>query len=162
MGLSYYPFWHGDMDNMKSVMGYIEEYFGKKTFIAETSYCYTLQDGDGFGNRVGKADLVDGYPASIEGQASFIHDLYQNVNSAGGIGVFYWEGAWLPVGPASADNSPVWEKYGSGWASSYASDYDKDAAKYHGGCSWDNQAFFDFDGHPLESMKVFKYMKEGR
>ena len=162
MGLSYYPFWHGDMDNMKSVIGYIEENFGKKTFIAETSYCYTLQDGDGFANRVGKADLVDGYPASIEGQASFIHDLYQNVNSAGGIGVFYWEGAWLPVGPASADNSPVWEKYGSGWASSYASDYDKDAAKYYGGCSWDNQAFFDFAGHPLESVNVFKYMKEGK
>ena len=159
MGLSYYPFWHGDMDNMKNVIKYIGEHFGKKTFIAETSYCYTLEDGDGYANRVSKSDLLEGYPATVDGQASYMHDLYQNVNSAGGIGVFYWEGAWLPVGPANADNSPIWEKYGSGWASSYASGYDKDAAEYYGGCSWDNQAFFDFSGHPLESMKVFKYMK---
>jgi len=160
MGLSYYPFWHGDMDNMSSVIEYIRENFGKEVFIAETSYCYTTEDGDGFANRVSKKEIVDGYPASVEGQASFMHDLYKNVNSAGGIGVFYWEGAWIPVGPASADNSAIWEKYGSGWASSFASDYDKDAAAYYGGSSWDNQAFFDFDGHPLESMKVFEYMKK--
>ena len=160
MGLSYYPYWHGDLNNMSSVIKYIDEKFGKKAFIAETSYCYTTEDGDGFANRVSKSDLVKEYPATPEGQASFMHDLYQNVNSAGGLGVFYWEGAWIPVGPASADNSPIWEKYGSGWASSFASDYDKDAAEYYGGCSWDNQAFFDFGGHPLESMKVFKYMKQ--
>jgi len=160
MGLSYYPFWHGDMDNMSSVIEYIRENFDKEVFIAETSYCYTTEDGDGFANRVSKKEIVDGYPASVEGQASFMHDLYKNVNSAGGIGVFYWEGAWIPVGPASADNSAIWEKYGSGWASSFASDYDKDAAAYYGGSSWDNQAFFDFDGHPLESMKVFEYMKK--
>ena len=159
MGLSYYPYWHGDLKNMSSVIGYISEKFGKKVFIAETSYCYTTEDGDGFANRVSKSDLVEDYPATPEGQASFMHDLYENVNNAGGIGVFYWEGAWIPVGPASADNSPIWEKYGSGWASSYASDYDKDAAEYYGGCSWDNQTFFDFNGHPLESMKVFKYMR---
>ena len=159
MGLSYYPYWHGDLNNMSSVIGEIGEKFGKKVFIAETSYCYTTDDGDGFANRVSKSDLVKDYPATPEGQASFMHDLYQTVNNAGGIGVFYWEGAWIPVGPASADNSPIWEKYGSGWASSYASDYDKDAAEYYGGCSWDNQTFFDFNGHPLESMKVFKYMR---
>ena len=159
MGLSYYPYWHGDLKNMSSVIGEIGEKFGKKVFIAETSYCYTTDDGDGFANRVSKSDLVKDYPATPEGQASFMHDLYENVNNAGGIGGFYWEGAWIPVGPASADNSPIWEKYGSGWASSYASDYDKDAAEYYGGCSWDNQTFFDFNGHPLESMKVFKYMR---
>lgn len=83
-------------------------------------------------------------------------------NEAGAIGVFYWEGVWLPVGEPTADNSPIWEEYGSGWASSYASDYDPDdAGLYYGGCSWDNQAFFDFDGHPLESLNVFKYLKTG-
>lgn len=159
MGLSYYPFWHGNLDNMKNVIGYIGEHFGKKVFIAETSYCYSMEDGDGFANRVSKSDLVEGYPATIDGQASFMHDLYRDVNSAGGMGVFYWEGAWIPVGSASSDNMPIWEKYGSGWASSFASDYDADAAKYYGGSSWDNQAFFDFDGHPLESMRVFKYIR---
>ena len=58
-------------------------------------------------------------------------------------------------------NSAIREKYGSGWAISYASDYDPDdAGLYYGGCTWDNQAFFDFEGHPLESLKLFNYLKE--
>ena len=53
-------------------------------------------------------------------------------------------------------------KYGSGWASSYSAEYDPDdAGLYYGGCSWDNQAMFDFTGHPLASLKVFKYLKYG-
>ncbi|SCY16613.1 glycoside hydrolase family 53 protein [Butyrivibrio sp. INlla14] len=162
IGMSYYPFWDGGMDNMSRVLELIQERYGKKAFLAETSYCYTTEDGDGSGNSLTEKDLVDGYPASPEGQATILHDICQYVTNVGGIGIFYWEGAWIPVGPASADNSAIWEQYGSGWASSYASDYDpEDAAVYYGGCSWDNQAFFDFEGRPLESINVFNYMKNG-
>lgn len=162
IGMSYYPFWDGGMDNMSRVLELIQGRYGKKVFLAETSYCYTTEDGDGSGNSLTESDLVNGYPATPQGQASIIHDICQHVSDVGGIGVFYWEGAWIPVGPASADNSSIWEKYGSGWASSFASDYDpEDAGVYYGGCSWDNQAFFDFEGHPLESINVFNYMRYG-
>lgn len=163
IGLSYYPFWDGSMDNMKRVVELLQERYGVKVFIAETSYCYTSEDGDGSGNSlVGTDDLVDGYPATVQGQASMIRDVFAAANEAGAIGVFYWEGVWLPVGKATADNSPIWEEFGSGWASSYASDYDpEDAGLYYGGCSWDNQAFFDFNGYPLESLNVFRYLKTG-
>ncbi len=163
IGLSYYPFWDGSMSNMQRVVELIQERYGKKVFIAETSYCYTSEDGDGSGNSlVGIEDLVEGYPATVQGQASMVRDVCAAAHEAGAVGVFYWEGVWLPVGEASADNSPVWEKYGSGWASSYAADYDpEDAGLYYGGCSWDNQAMFDFDGHPLESLNVFQYLKTG-
>ncbi len=162
IGMSYYPFWDGGMDNMSRVLELIQERYGKKVFLAETSYCYTTEDGDGSGNSLTESDLVNGYPATPQGQASIIHDICQHVSDVGGIGVFYWEGAWIPVGPASADNSSIWEKNGSGWASSFASDYDpEDAGVYYGGCSWDNQAFFDFEGHPLESINVFNYMRYG-
>ncbi len=162
IGMSYYPFWDGGMDNMSRVLELIQERYGKKVFLAETSYAYTTKDGDGSGNSFKAGDEVDGYEASVEGQASIIHDICEHVNNVGGIGVFYWEGAWIPVGPSNADNSSIWEKYGSGWASSYASDYDpEDAGLYYGGCSWDNQAFFDFEGHVLESINVFKYMRCG-
>lgn len=160
IGMSYYPFWDGSMDNMSRVLELIQERYNKQVFLAETSYCYTTEDGDGFGNSLAAKDLVAGYPASAEGQATMIRDICKQVNSVGGLGIFYWEGAWIPVGPATSDNSSIWEQYGSGWASSYASDYDpEDAALYYGGSSWDNQAFFDFQGHPLESLKVFNYMK---
>ena len=66
------------------------------------------------------------------------------------------------MGEPNQDNSHIWETYGSGWASSYAADYDpEDAGLYYGGCAWDNQAMFDFDGHPLASLNVFKYLKYG-
>lgn len=163
IGLSYYPFWDGSMSNMQRVVELLQERYGKKVFIAETSYCYTSEDGDGSGNSlVGIDDLVEGYPATVQGQASMIRDVIAAANEAGAVGVFYWEGVWLPVGEPTADNSPIWEEFGSGWASSYAADYDpKDAGLYYGGCSWDNQAFFDFDGYPLESLKVFQYLKTG-
>ena len=162
IGMSYYPFWDGGMDNMSRVLELIQERYGKKAFLAETSYAYTTKDGDGSGNSFSAGDEVAGYEATVEGQATILHDICEYVNNVGGIGMFYWEGAWIPVGPASQDNSSIWEEYGSGWASSYASDYDpEDAAVYYGGCSWDNQALFDFEGHPLESLKVFDYMRNG-
>ncbi len=162
-GLSYYPFWDGTNENMQAVATNIQENYGKKVIIAETSYCYTSEDGDGSGNSfVGIDDLVDGYAASVQSQATMIRDICAAANEVGVLGIFYWEGTWIPVGEATEDNSPIWEEFGSGWASSYASDYDpEDAGLYYGGCSWDNQAMFDFDGYPLASLNVWKYLKYG-
>ena len=80
-----------------------------------------------------------------------------------GIGVFYWEGTWITAGGKSwEENSALWEKYGSGWASSYAAQYDpEDAGKYYGGCAVDNQAFFTPDGHATEALKVFSLLRTG-
>ena len=163
VGLSFYPYWHGTMDDLKNAITHIRNTYGKKVYVAENAYCYTAEDGDGSANSVeGTDDLAEGYSACVQGQANEVRDVCAAASEAGAEGVFYWEGTWIPVGPADADNSALWEKYGSGWASSYASGYDpKDAGQYYGGCSWDNQAMFDFTGHPLASLKVFKYLKYG-
>lgn len=160
---SYYPFWHGDLENMQAIAKMLQEKFGKQVVIAETSYCYTSEDGDGSGNSInGVDDLVPGYGATVQSQATMIRDICEAANEAGVLGVFYWEGTWIPVGKTKEANASVWEEFGSGWASSYAKDYDpNDAGKYYGGCSWDNQAMFDFEGHPLASLNVFKYLKYG-
>ena len=163
VGLSFYPYWHGTMDDLKNAITHIRNTYGKKVYVAENAYCYTAEDGDGSANSVeGTDDLAGGYSASVQGQANEVRDVCAATSESGAEGIFYWEGTWIPVGPADADNSALWEKYGSGWASSYASGYDpKDAGQYYGGCSWDNQAMFDFTGHPLASLKVFKYLKYG-
>ena len=162
-GLSYYPFWDGTNENMQNVAKNIMDRYGKKVVIAETSYCYTEKDGDGFGNSFdGIEDAVDGYAPTVQSQATMIRDICAAANEVGVIGVFYWEGTWIPVGSEDQDNSALWEKYGSGWASSYSAEYDPDdAGLYYGGCSWDNQAMFDFTGHPLPSLNVFRYLKDG-
>lgn len=163
-GVSYYPYWHGTMKHMATVLKDIRNSYGKETVVLETAYCYTLEDGDGFANSISKEMLVDGYTASVQSQASCVRDVMAAAASAEALGVFYWEGAWIPVGEPDQleNNQKLWEKYGSGWASSYAGTYDKqDAGKNYGGCAWDNQAMFDVSGHPLVSLNVFKYLEYG-
>lgn len=163
--LSYYPYWHGTAENIRNLMTNIREKYGKDVMIAETSYCYTTEDSDGCGNSVDASDLLPEYGATVQSQSAALRDVCDTANSAGALGVFYWEGAWITVnseGGATADNSAIWEKYGSGWASSYSADYDpEDAGKYYGGCSWDNQALFAPDGTPLESINTYKWLKYG-
>ena len=163
VGLSFYPYWHGTMEDLKNAITHVRDTYGKRVYVAENAYCYTSEDGDGSANSIkGTDDLAEGYSASVQGQANEVRDVCAAASEAGAEGVFYWEGTWIPVGPADADNSSIWEKYGSGWASSYAGGYDpKDAGQYYGGSSWDNQAMFDFTGHPLASLNVFKYLKYG-
>ncbi|MBR5088673.1 MAG: glycosyl hydrolase 53 family protein [Ruminiclostridium sp.] len=163
---SYYPYWHGTLDNLTSVLSQISEKYGKEVMVAETSYAYTLADGDGSGNSIG--DVVNyekPYPFTVQGQSRELRDVIEAVTKIGksGIGVFWWEAAWLPVpGETWEERSALWEKNGSGWASSYASEYDPDdAGKYYGGCSWENQAMFDFSGKPLESLKTWALVKTG-
>ncbi|MDE6845608.1 MAG: glycosyl hydrolase 53 family protein [Lachnospiraceae bacterium] len=172
--VSYYPFWHGTTDNLTETLKKVSETYDKKVLVAENSYPYTTGDGDGSGNSIGEADIVPGYPATVQGQANEIRDVCAAVAAVGdaGLGYFYWEPAWLPVGvweegAADADqvlaaNKEIWEQYGSGWASSYAAEYDpKDAGVYYGGSSWDNQALFDYTGQPLASLKTFLYLHCG-
>lgn len=173
-GISYYIFWHGTFENLEAVMRNVVDNYGKKVMVAETSYAYTLEEGDGHGNSVGEADLNKNYAATVQSQATAIRDVMATVAKVGenALGVFYWEPAWIPVEvvdwnsdnwQATVDSNKLkWEEFGSGWASSYASTFDKDdAGQYYGGSSWDNQAMFDFWGHPLPSLNVFKWVKYG-
>ena len=162
---SYYPYWHGTLDNLRTVLTNIHEQYGKKVMVAETSYAYTTEDTDFYGNTISDGGTVTkNYPYTVQGQATAIRDVIDTVASIpGGIGVFYWEGTWISAGGASwEENSALWEQYGSGWASSYAAGYDPDdAGKYYGGCAVDNQAFFDAKGHPLESLRIFNLVRYG-
>ncbi|MBQ8622021.1 MAG: glycosyl hydrolase 53 family protein [Oscillospiraceae bacterium] len=169
LATSYYPYWHGTLDNLTSQMQTVINTYGKDVMVAETSWAYTLKDGDGHENSI--VNDYSNYATSVQGQASEVAGVAQAVVDGGGIGVFYWEPAWIPVNNVSelsgdaydaqvAANKVLWETYGSGWASSYAGAYSSDAATWFGGSSWDNQAMFDFDGYPLESLLVWKYMQE--
>jgi len=163
---SYYPFWHGTLSNLTSVLSQVATTYGKKVMVAETSWAYTLDDGDGHGNVIDLPSEATQYPVSVQGQATAVRDVIQAVADVGaaGIGVFYWEPAWLPVGPPSQleANKVLWERDGSGWASSFAGEYDPDdAGEWYGGSAWDNQALFDHDGVPLESLNVFAYARTG-
>ena len=173
---SYYPYWHGTRENLTSVLKYVADTYGKKVMVAETSWARTMEDGDGQANvvRLGQNDDTSEYPATPQGQANEVRDVIEAVANVGekGIGVMYWEPAWLPVNVYKADaedaadvlaaNKLAWETYGSGWASSYSIKYDPGVNENnYGGSEWDNQAMFDFEGNPLPSLNVYKYVLTG-
>lgn len=163
---SYYPYWHGTLDNLAGVLSDVAETYGKKVMVAETSYAYTGEDTDFFGNTISDGgSVVKDYPFTVQGQANNVRNVIDTVvnKTTNGIGVFYWEGTWITAGGSTyEENAALWETHGSGWASSYSKEYDPgDAGKYYGGSACDNQALFDASGKPLESLKVFGLVREG-
>ena len=172
---SWYPYWHGSAANISRVLQKIAINYGKKVMIAETSYIHTWLDGDGSGNTESPESAGSEFPYEVseQGQADLIRTAANAVSKSGeaGLGIFYWEPAWIPVGNVTAEgadsdavyrsNREAWERDGSGWASSFAGAYDSDAAAYYGGSAVDNEALFDFDGYPLASAHTFAYLKTG-
>jgi arabinogalactan endo-1,4-beta-galactosidase len=167
---SYYPFWHGTLENLTQKLGEVAEQFDKKVMVAETAYAYSYENFDGHSNTIGEGAVFDKpYPFTVQGQARAMADVVKAVASLGdaALGVFYWEPGWIPVPVDNNAASPevawqqrstLWEKHGSGWASSYAGGYDPDdAGVWYGGSACDNQALFDAEGHPLESLNIFGY-----
>ena len=163
---SYYPYWHGTLDNLAAVLSGVAEKYGKKVMVVETSYAWTGEDTDFSGNTISDGSAVEKpWPYTVQGQANAVRAVIDTVanDTTNGIGVVYWEGAWITVGTDSwEENHEKWERDGSGWASSFAAEYDpNDAGKYYGGSAVDNQAFFAPDGTPLESLKVFSLVRTG-
>ena len=163
---SYYPYWHGTLENLAEVLTGVAETYGKKVMVMETSYAYTGEDTDFSGNTISdeSGTIVKDYPFTVQGQANNVRNVIDAIaHVPNGIGVVYWEGTWITVGTNSwEENHEKWETYGSGWASSYAAGYDPDdAGKYYGGCAVDNQAMFDATGHPLESLRVWNLVRYG-
>ena len=160
-GTSYYPYWHGTLYNLYSILRNISVSYSKKVMIMETSYCYTEENYDQHGNTSPSSTDVLPHEVSIQGQYDQIFDVIQEaVVIPNCLGVCYWEGTWIGVGTNWSSNKALWEQYGSGWASSYSAEYDPDnAGKYYGGCAVENQAFFDNNGKVLPSLSIFKQEK---
>jgi arabinogalactan endo-1,4-beta-galactosidase len=132
IGLSYYPYWHGSLSDLRRNLDNLAARYAKPIVVVETAYAWTFDDHDNYPNIVGPSfNLPPEYPATPEGQALFIRDLLSVVARTPGKlghGVVYWEPAWIP---------------GVGW-------------KPGEGNAWDNQTLFDAQGHSLESINAMQ------
>ncbi len=87
IGISYYPFWHGSLDQFSEVVRELENRYGKSVMLIETAYPWTLAWKDNTHNGVGLPEhVLPGYPATPDGQAAFIRKLWEHVSS----GICYW------------------------------------------------------------------------
>jgi len=139
IGLSFYPYYHGPIEDLRANADDIAARYGKEVVVMETAYAYTTRNGDNWPNLFNpEMQQRVGYKASVQGQASLVRDVIDamaQVPGQRGRGVFYWEPDWIPVPRA-------------GWRTGE-------------GNSWDNQAMFDFQGRALPSLAVFKRVRQG-
>ena len=178
LATSYYPYWHGTLDNLKNQMQTVRDTYGKDVMVTETSYTYTLADTDGHENTI-KSESSKGanafWPSTVQGQATAVRDVINTTVEAGGLGVFYWEPDQITVGDITglegdaltaqiAVNREKWETYGCGWATKAAASYDSNVGEngiWAGGSPIDNEAMWGPDGTALESLHVWEYVKTG-
>ncbi|MBQ6230686.1 MAG: glycosyl hydrolase 53 family protein [Eubacterium sp.] len=154
IGMSYYPFWHGTLEQLSYNMKDVAERYGKEIIIAEVSMGYTMEDykeyeklsdkeRKGYATKPELVEKID-YPMTVEGQKDFMADLLRRIEAIPnglGKGFFWWEPAWIPVP-------------GSGWATPVSLEYIHDKGPC--GNEWANQALFDYDGNALPTLEVIR------
>jgi len=148
IGLSYYPFWHGTMDDLGANLRDIGARYGKELLIAEVSMGFTMADYQQYEklldcDRKGMATrpaLVEriSYPMTPEGQRVFLRDLITLLrDTPKTAGYCWWEPTWIPVP-------------GSEWATPAGCAYVGEPGP--GGNEWANQALFDYEGNALPAL----------
>jgi len=135
IALSYYPIFQGPLSALHANLDELAGQFGKPLIIAENQYSWTLANGDALGNSTWQtSQLIDGYPASPGGQLSIVNDelsMLASLPHGLGAGLFYWAPEWLPGVSWAPDASPP-------------------------GTPDDNETLFDFTGHALPSIGMFR------
>lgn len=158
IGLSYYPFWHGTLEDLRNNMNDIAVRYGKDLIVAEVSMGFTMEDykeyeklsdveRKGYATKPELAAALD-YPMTVQGQVDFTGDFLKTVAKVPenhGCGFFWWEPGWIPVP-------------GSGWATPASLKYMKDPGPC--GNEWANQALFDYDGNVLPTLEVIRDFKK--
>lgn len=139
VGLSYYWAWHQPTTMQRTgdiIAQTLTDYPGKQVMIFETGYIWTTASNDSANNII--SSVQPGYaPASPQHQKQWMIDLTQEVINRGGLGVLYWEPAWV--------SSTCRTQWGQGSHQEHATFFDFDSQVLTGG----GMDFFD---HPYAGL----------
>lgn len=132
IGISYYPLWHTTigLNELSDNISGFKNRFKKEVMILETAYPWTMESADSYNNVFGNNQPLAGFPFTQTGQHDFLVKLNQEVMDGGGIGVIYWEPAWI-----TSDMKDLWGT----------------------GSSWENVTLFDFGGNRHKGMDYMKF-----
>jgi arabinogalactan endo-1,4-beta-galactosidase len=96
IGISYYRKWSSeDLAGLEATLRRLDAAYAAEVIVVETSYPFTTDSADPAHNLLGEDTLLPEYPATEEGQLRYMTDITQLVIDAGGVGVVYWEPAWV-------------------------------------------------------------------
>lgn len=130
IGISYYRKWSKrSIAELGETIAEARRRYGKQVVLVETAYPFTADNADSSPNLLGADVLNPGYPATPKGQRDYLRDVTQTVVTNGGIGLIYWEPAWVSTGCSTR-----WGK----------------------GSNWKNAAWFDLATH--EALPAFDFL----
>jgi len=135
IGVSYYPYWHGSLDDLQHNLNDLAARYNKDIYIVETAYPFTPDSKDPTENII-TSQVVPGYPFTPEGQKRMlagVMDVARAVPNGRCRGVFWWDATWTAVP-------------GNGW----------DPRQPALGNNWENQALFDYNDRALPALSLFK------
>jgi arabinogalactan endo-1,4-beta-galactosidase len=87
IGQSYYPWWHGTLEDLRQNLDFMARAYDKDIFLVEVAYCWRTTE---YRKKPGP------FAESPEGQAEFLSKVNQIVLDTPnhrGIGIFWWEPA---------------------------------------------------------------------
>jgi len=116
IGMSYYPKWSTySLEQMGQTIRQARSRYRKEMIVAETAYPWTLKAGLADSHLLGEDAVSPDYPATPQGQRDFLIDLTQTTYNNGGIGVIYWEPAWIstPQKPSIWENAALFDYAGN-------------------------------------------------
>lgn len=105
LGQSFYPWWHGTLEDLQKNLNDLATRYGKDIYVVETAYPWTM-DHKRRSLFNEKEKLLPGYPATPEGQVAFLNkvtEIIKAVPGGHGKGLLYWAPTWI-TGPKN--NAP--------------------------------------------------------
>ncbi|MBI5169475.1 MAG: glycosyl hydrolase 53 family protein [Candidatus Eisenbacteria bacterium] len=117
MAVSYYPWWHGTPRQLESTLRALASRFSRPVMVAETAQPWTSAWFDATHNAAGKLP-AGAHPASPEGQAAFaaeVRAIVTRVSGGRGLGVWWWEPAWIVAPHATSpwENCTLFDEKGA-------------------------------------------------
>jgi len=88
IGESYYPWWHGDLDALRTCLNGAANRYGKPVMVMETGFPRS------------NSTNIFGIPATTNGQVQFVVELakvVKNVSGGRGAGIFWWAAEYQQV-----------------------------------------------------------------
>jgi arabinogalactan endo-1,4-beta-galactosidase len=113
IGQSYYPFWHGTLQQLQDNLVDLAQRYDKDLVVVETAYPWTLENGDDLENILNSLEQLpdaEVWPPTPEGQLAYftaLRGVFAHVPDGHGLGFMSWEPEWVPgVGWTPGEGNP--------------------------------------------------------
>jgi arabinogalactan endo-1,4-beta-galactosidase len=132
IGLSYYSWWHGTLEDFSANLRDLAVRYGKPIVAVEVAYPWTMSPPDDNPLIFNKEEWIyPGFPPTVDGQRRWLLELMRRIREVPdglGLGLYYWEPCWIPSKPS--------------WSVGHEN-------------NWANLTLFDFKGNKLPSLDAF-------